>query len=66
MKTEINAEPRIEETSRRTRRELSKFVASDADIHPFITCECALWGPPYPHFLWSERSAHAQMTSAIT
>ena len=57
MKTESNAGPTPEEPNEQPWREVvSKLLGSKEEARPAITCECALWGSPYPPSLWSEES----------
>jgi hypothetical protein len=58
MKAELNSGPRPEETDEPPWREVVlKLLGSKEDVRPVITCECALWGSPCPHSLWSGKSA---------
>jgi hypothetical protein len=58
MKTESNTRPKPKETGEPPwRKVVSKLLGSKEEVRPVITCECALWGSPCPHSLWSEKSA---------
>ena len=62
MKTEIKTEDRNEQTSQQSPPETSpKARASETDTRPTVTCECAFWGPPSPHYLWSETTADPKL-----
>lgn len=55
MKPESNREPGPEETDEPWRRVALQVAGSKEEVRPVITCECALWGSPCPHALWSEK-----------
>jgi hypothetical protein len=58
MKTESHAGPTPGEPDEQPWREaVSKLLGSKKEVRPAITCECAWWGSPCPHSLWSEKSA---------
>ena len=38
---------------------IRKAEPSHVEERPMITCECALWGHPFPHWLWSHEESLA-------
>ena len=55
MKVETDAEPNTEEfDARRCREVASHYVKLRKDHRLMITCECAMWGRPCPHYLWDD------------
>ena len=41
------------ELSRRCHDKAVRSVNTENDHRPLITCECAIWGRPCPHYFWS-------------
>ena len=67
MKVQSNTEPSPEEFSARSHRETASQRNNPSTDHgPIITCECARWGSPCPHYLWDEaREAAGAADAAI-
>ena len=61
MTTESKTEPTLETTTNEPpwREKVLKLLGNTTEARPVITCECALWGSPSPHSLWSEKHATA-------
>jgi hypothetical protein len=53
---EFNARPDQDRASQR--------INPSADHAPMITCDCARWGSPYPHYFWDEARETAGATDA--
>ena len=63
MKTENDTDAAAQPTAEQPWPKIAvKLLGSTDESHPTITCECALWGSPCPHFFWSEKDA----TTAIS
>jgi len=59
--TQANAE---EFNARRHQDRASQCVSARAGHAPMITCECARWGSPCPHYFWDEARETAGATDA--